>query len=316
MAAGAMALLAASCSDDEHLLYSDPNEFGLNPVAIVADASGGTYELKVTGTGEWTARLGETNSAAQGWCTLSEMSGKGQATVKIEVTQSGSFTTRRNMMLEFTSGGKTLKCRLVQGTQVLGENEVLVNGNVWSMVNVDAPGTFCQSPDEIGKLYQFNRNKPWDFVDNPEGWSSAYTNDGVDWQSENDPSPEGWRVPTAQEMVGLWEIGATWAGKAQTGFSRDGIVVGVDASTAELVTKDNCRALGALFLPQSGWLNSDGVLDRTWLVAVRTSTSLSDTHGGMSLGDSGGYRDAWGWGDGQKERAAMIRPVKILEVED
>ena len=43
-----MALLAASCSDDEHLLYSDPDEFGLNPVAIVADASGGTYELKVT----------------------------------------------------------------------------------------------------------------------------------------------------------------------------------------------------------------------------------------------------------------------------
>ena len=94
------------------------------------------------------------------------------------------------------------------------------------------------------------------------------------------------------------------------------MIVGVDASTAALVNKDNCRALGALFLPQSGWINSDGVLDRDWLVAVRTSTSLSATHGGMSLGDSGGYRDTWGWGDGQKERAAMIRPVKILEVED
>ena len=92
--------------------------------------------------------------------------------------------------------------------------------------------------------------------------------------------------------------------------------MGVDAAAAAQVTKDNHRALGALFLPQSGWINADGVLDRTWLVAVRTATSLSKTHGGMSLGDAGGYRDLWGWGDGQKERAAMIRPVKIIEIEE
>lgn len=316
IAVAGVALLAASCSDDDHVLYSDPNEFALNPVAIVADANGGTYDLVVTGSGEWTASMGETNTETAGWCVLSQVTGKGQTTVKIEVTPSGSFTKRRSMIMEFTSGGRKLKCRLVQGTQVLGDNEVLINGNVWSTVNVDEPGTFCQSPDEIGKLYQFNRNKPWAFEDNPEGWSSAYANDGVNWQAENDPSPEGWRVPTAQEMAALWEIGATWVSPDKSGFNRAGLIVGVDAATADLVTKDNCRALGAMFLPQSGWLNSDGVLDRTWLVAVRTSTSLSDTHGGMSLGDSGGYRDVWGWGDGQKERAAMIRPVKILEVED
>lgn len=310
------ALTAVSCSEDNHRLYSDPDEFALNPVAIVADANGGEYELIVSGTSEWSASLGATNSSAKGWCTLSEDTGSGYTIVKVNVTPSGSFTTRRSMMLEVTSGGRTLYCRVIQGTQVLGEKEVLINGNVWSTVNVDEPGTFCSSPDEIGKLYQFNRKTPWDFVSNPDGWTSAYIDDGTNWTSENDPSPEGWRVPTAAEMVALWEIGATWVNKSKTGFSRNGIVIGVDAATADLVTKDNCRALGALFLPQSGWINSDGVLDRTWLVAVRTATSLSATHGGMSLGDSGGYRDIWGWGDGQKERAAMIRPVKILEVED
>lgn len=312
----AMLALASSCSDESYTLYSDPTEFALNPIAIVADAEGGSYELTVSGTGEWTAAMGETNSSAEGWCTLSESSGNGLTKITVNVTPSGSFTTRRSMMMEFTSGGKTLKCHVLQGTQVLGENEVLINGLVWSTVNVDNPGTFCTSPDEIGKLYQFNRNTPWDYASNPAGWSSSYTNDGTDWLAENDPSPEGWRVPTAAEMVALWEIGATWAPTSQTGFSRPGMIVGVDASTAALVNKDNCRALGALFLPQSGWINSDGMLDRDWLVAVRTSTSLSATHGGMSLGDSGGYRDTWGWGDGQKERAAMIRPVKILEVED
>ena len=58
------------------------------------------------------------------------------------------------------------------------------------------------------------------------------------------------------------------------------------------------------------------MMDRTWLCAVRSANSLGATHGGMSLGDSGGYRDTWGWGDGQKARAAMIRPVKNIQVED
>lgn len=315
MAAAAI-ILAASCSDDEYTLYSDPSEFGVNPIAIVADAAGGAYEITVSGTGEWTAALGETNSAIQGWCTLSEDAGNGYTKITVNVTPSSSFTKRRSMILEFTSGGRTLRARVLQGTQVLGTNEVLINGNVWSTVNVDNPGTFCTSPDQIGKVYQFNSNKPWDFTSNPPGWTSEYNYDNSDWLAENDPSPEGWRVPTAAEMVALWEIGATWVSKAQTGFTTDGIVIGVDAGTAAQVTKDNHRALGALFLPQSGWINADGVTDRTWLVAVRTSTSLSKTHGGMSLGDSGGYRDTWGWGDGQKERAAMIRPVKIIHVED
>lgn len=315
LAAAALAL-TASCSDDDYTLYSDPGEFGLNPIAIVADAEGGSYELTVSGTGDWSAKMGETNSAALGWCTLSANKGTGYTTIKVNITPSTSFTKRRSQILEFTSGGRTLRCRVLQGTMVLGENEVLINGNVWSTVNVNEPGTFCTSPDEIGKVYQFNSKKPFNFVDNPEGWSKDYNYNTSNWQPENDPSPEGWRVPTAQEMASLWEIGSTWVSKAQTGFSCDGIVVGVDAATAAQVTKDNCRSLGALFLPKSGWLNLDGVKDRTWLVSVRTSTSLSKTHGGMSLGDSGGYRDLWGWGDGQKERAAMIRPVRDLQIEE
>ena len=309
-------MLAASCSDDDYTLYSDPSEFGLNPIAIVAEPEGGSYELTISGNGEWSASLGETNSAVQGWCTLSADKGNGFTKIKVNVTESSSFTKRRSMILNFTSGGRTLRCRVLQGTQVLGENEVLINGNVWSAVNVNEPGTFCQSPDEMGKVYQFNSKKPWDFVSNPPGWSTDYNYDTCDWQPENDPSPEGWRVPTAAETVALWEIGATWVSAKQTGFSTPGIIIGVDAATAANVTKDNINSLGALFLPRSGWINGEGATDRTWLVAVRTATSLSRTHGGMSLGDSGGYRDTWGWGDGQKERAAMIRPVKIIQIEE
>ena len=144
----------------------------------------------------------------------------------------------------------------------------------------------------------------------------THTNDGTNWTTENDPSPEGWRVPTTEEMAALWEKGATWVTAAQTGFKTDGIIIGVDEATAKRATKDNLKQLGCLFLPQSGWRNETGMMDRTWLCAVRSGNSLSPTHGGMSLGDSGGYRDTWGWGDGQKARAAMIRPVKNIQVED
>ena len=130
------------------------------------------------------------------------------------------------------------------------------------------------------------------------------------------PSPEGWRVPTTEEMAALWEKGATWVTASQTGFKTDGIIIGVDEVTAKRATKDNLKQLGCLFLPQSGWRNETGMMDLTWLCAVRSGNSLSPTHGGMSLGDSGGYCDTWGWGDGQKARAAMIRPVKNIQVED
>lgn len=94
---------------------------------------------------------------------------------------------------------------------VLGEDEVLINGLIWSTKNVGTPGTFATSPDDIGQLYQFNRKVgyPAGPQDDPApaNWPSSYTNDGTNWTTENDPSPEGWRVPTTEEMAALWEKG-------------------------------------------------------------------------------------------------------------
>ena len=84
-------------------------------------------------------------------------------------------------------------------------------------------------------------------------------------------------------MVALWELQQP-VSKAQTGFNVDGLIIGVPASIAANANKDNLKQL-LLFLPQSGWRNETGVVDRGWLCAVRTGTSLSPTHGGMSLGD-------------------------------
>lgn len=314
----AMLTLGACSNDANYVIESNPNEFAIYPVALPANAEGGTYELKITGNERWNAELTESNSSAIDWCTLSETSGTGPKVITVTVTPSNSFVKNRTVVINVKSNSKSLKSKVIQETMTLGEDEVLINGLVWSLKNIGEPGTFVDSPDDIGMLYQFNRKVgyPATPADAPTNWPSGYTNDNTNWSEENDPSPEGWRIPTTAEMTALWEKGATWVTPAQTGFKTAGIIVGVDEATAKNVTKDNLKQMGALFLPQSGWRNETGTMDRTWLVAVRSATALSDTHGGMSLGDSGGYRDLWGWGDGQKIRAAMIRPVKKITVEE
>jgi len=314
-------LMLSGCNDDSnYVIGSDPNRFGVYPIAIPVSAEGGTYELTITGNEAWTIELTESNSSAADWCTLSEASGNGQKVITLTITPSTSFVKFRSTIINVKSDTRVLRSKVLQETMVLGEDEVLINGMVWSTKNIGAPGSFASSPDDPGMYYQFNRKIGYPSGPQgdpaPENWPGSYTNDGTDWLPENDPSPEGWRVPTTAEMVALWELGATWVSKAQTGFSVDGLIIGVPASVAANANKDNLKQLGCLFLPQSGWRNETGMVDRGWLCAVRTGTSLSPTHGGMSLGDAGGYRDVWGWGDGQKIRAAMIRPVKNIQVED
>ena len=141
------------------------------------------------------------------------------------------------------------------------------------------------------------------------------------WTDANNPCPAGWRVPTGQEICDL--MGDSEANlkavavdpSAKNGFKIRGYIVGVDKSVAATLTKDNVTSSGALFIPKSGWLNEYGNWDRDWLMVLRTATSLNKSMGGMFLSGYG-YTDAWGWGDGQKVRAAPVRCVKILEIED
>ena len=310
--------LFTACSDSDYIIESNPNDFAILPIAVPVSAEGGTYEVKITGNRNWQIELSDFNTKTTDWCTLSQTAGQGATTISINVSPSTSFVKNRMVVLNVVSGNRTLKSKIIQDTQVLGENEVLINGHVWSTVNLDFPGKFVSSADEIGMLYQFNRKVGWPYEPStaPEGWPTNYTNDNTNWTEENNPCPEGWRVPTTEEMVGLWEIGATWVSTQQTGFKVDGIIVGIPSSVAATANKDNLKQLGGIFLPQCGWRTDMGTMDRTWLVAVRSATALSATHGGMTLGDSGGYRDLWGWGDGQKARAAMIRPIKKIEVEE
>ena len=78
---------------------------------------------------------------------------------------------------------------------------VVINGVRWATRNVDAPGTFAENSEDMGMLYQWNRDIGWSTTDPMTNsiWDSSMV-EGTEWYAENDPCPQGWRVPTTREL--------------------------------------------------------------------------------------------------------------------
>ena len=95
---------------------------------------------------------------------------------------------------------------------------VVINDVIWANRNVDAPGVFSANPEDAGMFYQWNRKAGWSAADpliNSNGgtvWDA--TNPGGDtWSAANDPCPDGWRVPTLDEITTLLvanKVGNKW----------------------------------------------------------------------------------------------------------
>ena len=88
---------------------------------------------------------------------------------------------------------------------------VVINDVRWATRNVCAPSTFAQNPEDAGMFFQWNRRKGWNNVgeDTPTDWDSAPA-EGTAWYAANDPCPEGWRVPTREELMSLNSAEGVW----------------------------------------------------------------------------------------------------------
>ncbi|GHT06339.1 hypothetical protein AGMMS49525_14530 [Bacteroidia bacterium] len=139
---------------------------------------------------------------------------------KVTVTMSEEdVTTFEYVTITATAGNKADTCNLVIYPIPVPDNsndtEVVINGVTWATRNVDESGTFAATPDAPGKLYQWNRKKAWAATDQASSdWDNTNAT-GSTWESSNDPSPEGWRVPTKAELetlldennvINLWTI--------------------------------------------------------------------------------------------------------------
>lgn len=104
------------------------------------------------------------------------------------------------------------------------DNSVVINGVTWATRNVDAPGTFAAKPTDTGMFYQWNRSVGWSGTDpmsNSDGgtvWDTT-TPSGDVWATENDPSPEGWRLPSTEDFTKLLDgtkVSQEWVAKTAT----------------------------------------------------------------------------------------------------
>lgn len=168
-----------------------------------------------------------------------------------------------------TAGEKSATCA------VTVEPGVLINGVVWATTNVDAPGTFAANPEDYGMLYQWNRKIGWSATDpltsSPvdQEWE---INDplGDSWDADNDPCPEGWRLPIYEELDKLVD-----AGKVSSEWTTRNGVNGREF-------KDNSSG-NTVFVPAVGFrpygsLKGEGVLGEYW-----TSDLYFNGHGMILL---------------------------------
>ncbi len=83
---------------------------------------------------------------------------------------------------------------------------VVINGVRWATRNVDEPGTFAPTPESDGKFYQYEKKKAWKTTGRVWKWDKYYHSViSCCWKAENDPSPDGWRVPSEEEFKSLLE---------------------------------------------------------------------------------------------------------------
>ena len=116
--------------------------------------------------------------------------------------------------MEMWNGAKWISfCDDVGGES--GTAYVEINGIKWAKSNVNMPGHFAAHPYDAGRFYQWNRRMGWSSTDpmiNSSGgitWNYAL-DASTTWEQENDPCPEGWRVPTYAELNTLVSATHEW----------------------------------------------------------------------------------------------------------
>jgi|GEM_PF-5579004 len=77
---------------------------------------------------------------------------------------------------------------------------VEINGVKWATRNVDAFGTFAATPESAGMAYQWNRPTAWNMVDSQIPTWNSTDNEGNVWESQKNPCPTDYRLPTAGDF--------------------------------------------------------------------------------------------------------------------
>ncbi len=269
------------------------------PEYIAPSFVSGSFDISVEADGVWTATQTE---GSESWLHLSETSGDSDATVSVTLDALTGDSNVQTAYVTFSTADRKAVLTVQHGyAQQIGDL-------VWAKANVGEPDMFASSPDDPGLLYQYGSKVGWNRENPeqaPEGMPLGDKSGPAVWTEENDPCPEGWRVPTREEVESL--VGAShesvtfgWVETSQSGFLVNGAVLGLENSVAKTATKDNMN--GGIFLPCSGNRNkTHGKYQNghmaTMTTATRTNANNWDSYK-LTITSDTEYvlpSDNWGW---------------------
>ncbi len=177
---------------------------------------------------------------------------------------------------------------------------VKINGIVWAKTNVAASGTFATNPESTGLLYQWNSKVSRPATGTVTSWNSSWnggftTASAADtWNSANDPSPAGYRVPTyaeIQTLLNTAKVTSTWTTQNSV-YGR---------KFTDIATGNS------IFLPASGRRGSyDGTLD---LVGSNGYYWSSTAYGAYDAYYLDFLSSGAGWYTSNRASGFTVRPV-------
>ena len=258
-----------------NVAVSPEPSLSLSTTCLATTVSSGEIPLQVYAYGNWTA----TADGTEGWLELDKTEGNGDATVMLTLAEPESDSEFHTGTITFVNGDLTETLTIQHGYAQK------INDHIWAKANVGEPGRFASSPDAQGLYYQYNSKTgyPGSYPSTtgpaPSGIVLApaypvYTS----WEEENDPCPEGWRVPTREEVQALFGTDGNerfvWMAEdaaATAGFACPGAVCGTDKASGGTAVSSNMN--GCIFLPCAGNLRKqNGTYQNPQNATMNTST--------------------------------------------
>ncbi len=223
----------------------------VEPVEFTAD--GGDIEVNIV------ANIGWSISSSETFATVDTESGTGDGTVTITVTANDVTEVRTAIITLSAVGVDGVEPVTFTISQEAAIPSVTVNGVKWATSNLIDAGTFGAAVNAQGCFFQFNSKVAFAAtgeIANPEQWRMTNPAQGGDWATENDPCPEGWRVPTSAEFSSLPSSSSGRREVTTSNFGEKlGYWFGEDPVALANATFEDPK--GCLFLPRTGGYRGD-----------------------------------------------------------